>query len=59
MLSDAISKALRGRATPLLGREVADVAGIAYKAAIDALCRMPDAGTLVRFGRKYRTCGRF
>lgn len=54
MLSDAIAKALTGRTEPLSGRDVAEVAGIAYKATIDALCRMHDAGTVVRFGRKYR-----
>lgn len=53
-LPDAITKALTGRTKPLSGREVAGAAGIAYKAAIDALCRMHDAGTVVRFGRKYR-----
>jgi hypothetical protein len=54
MLSDSIAKALTGRTTPLPGRDVAQAAGISYKAAIDALGRMYDAGTVVRFGRKYR-----
>jgi hypothetical protein len=51
-LPDAISKVLAGRSEPLLGHEVAQVADVAYKAAIDALGRMHDAGTVVRFGRK-------
>lgn len=51
-LPDAIAKALAGRSEPLPGHEVAQVAGVAYKAAIDALGRMHDAGTVVRFGRK-------
>jgi hypothetical protein len=51
-LPDAIAKALAGRGEPLPGHEVAQVAGVAYKAAIDALGRMHDAGTVVRFGRK-------
>lgn len=51
-LYKAIAAALDGRATPLAGRAVADAAGIGYKAAIDALGRMHDAGTVIRFGRK-------
>lgn len=51
-LYDSITTALQGRTTPIAGRHVADVAGIGYKAAIDALGRMLDAGTVVRYGRK-------
>ena len=47
MLFDAITKALRGRTTPLSGRELGDLAGIVYKAAIDVLCRMHTAGAVV------------
>jgi hypothetical protein len=54
MLPDAIAKVLTGRTEPLSGRDVAEAAGIGYKPAIDALCRMHDAGLVVRFGRKYR-----
>ena len=49
----SISMALATRETPLSGRDVAASAGIGYKQAIDALGRMHDAGTVVRFGRKY------
>lgn len=48
----AITTALEGRTAPIAGRDVAEAAGIAHKAAIDALGRMLDAGTVVRFGRK-------
>ena len=48
----AITTALDGRTAPIAGRDVAEAAGIAYKAAIDALGRMLDAGTVVRYGRK-------
>lgn len=51
-LYKAIVAALDGRTTPLAGRAIADAAGIGYKAAIDALGRMHDAGTVIRFGRK-------
>lgn len=50
MLYVAITTALDGRTAPIAGRDVAEVAGIAYKAAIDALGRMLDAGTVVRYG---------
>lgn len=48
----AITTVLEGRTAPIAGRDVAEAAGIAYKGAIDALCRMLDAGTVVRYGRK-------
>ena len=48
----AITTALDGSTAPIAGRDVAEAAGIAYKAAIDALGRMLDAGTVVRYGRK-------
>jgi len=48
-----IGVALARHETPLAGRAIAVAAGIGYKATIDALCRMHDAGTVVRFGRKY------
>ena len=48
----AITTALEGRTAPIAGRDVAKAAGIAYKAAIDALGRMLNAGTVVRYGRK-------
>lgn len=51
-LYDAITTALDGRTAPIAGRDVAEAAGIGYKAAIDALGRMLDAGTIVRYGRK-------
>jgi len=51
-LYDAITTALEGRTAPIAGRDVAEAAGVAYKAAIDALGRMLDAGTVVRYGRK-------
>ena len=51
-LYTAITAALDGRTAPIAGRDVADAAGIGYKAAIDALGRMLDMGTVVRFGRK-------
>lgn len=54
MLTDSIASALADRTKPLSGRDVAQAAGIPYKATIDALCRMHDAGTVVRIGRKYR-----
>lgn len=49
----SISVALVQVASPLSGREIAASAGLEYKQAIDALCRMHDAGTVIRFGRKY------
>lgn len=52
-LYDRIRIALTACDTPLSGRDIAAAAGIGYKAAIDALCRMHDAGTVTRFGRKY------
>lgn len=51
-LYNAITAALDGRTAPIAGRDVADAAGIGYKAAIDALGRMLDMGTVIRFGRK-------
>lgn len=51
-LYTTIATALQGHATPLAGRDIAAAAGIGYKATIDALGRMHDAGSVVRFGRK-------
>ena len=53
MIRQAITTALKGALQPLGGADVAMRAGLPYKVAIDALGRMLDAGTVVRFGRKY------
>lgn len=53
MIRSAITKALEGRAEAIPGRLVAESAGLPYKQTVDALGRMLDAGTVVRFGRKY------
>jgi hypothetical protein len=53
MIRAAITEALGLAHRPLSGRECAALAGLPYKVAIDALGRMLDAGTVVRFGRKY------
>ena len=36
----------------LTGRDVATLAGIPYKATIDALCRMHNSGQVIRVGSK-------
>lgn len=43
---------LEGRAKPRQATNWGNMAAIAYKAAIDALGRMHDAGNVVRYGRK-------
>jgi hypothetical protein len=53
VIRQAITTALKGAAEAIPGRSVAESAGLPYKATIDALGRMLDAGTVVRFGRKY------
>lgn len=53
MIRAALAKALEQAAVPISGRDVAIAANLPYKVAVDALCRMHDTGTVVRFGRKY------
>lgn len=53
MIRAALIKALDQAVAPLSGRECAALASLPYKVAIDALGRMHDTGTVVRFGRKY------
>lgn len=48
-----IATSLQGTAMALSGRDCAEVAELPYKVAIDALCRLHDAGIVVRIGRKY------
>ena len=52
MIRAALTAALQGRDTPMSGRDAANAARLPYKQAIDALGRMLDAGTVVRFGAK-------
>ena len=52
-ICDSIIKALECQTKPIAGRAVAIAADLPYKVVVDALGRMLDAGTVVRFGRKY------
>lgn len=53
MIRQSLAKALEASQRPLSGRECAIAANLPYKVAIDALGRMHDTGSVVRFGRKY------
>ena len=52
-LALCIVAVLSAQPAPLTAREIADRAGLAYKPTADALCRMFDAGNVVRIGRKF------
>lgn len=49
----AILAALHDCAQPVAGREVASMAGLRYKSAIDALNRLLDMGRVYRLGRTH------
>lgn len=51
-LTASIIDALEGQGAPLAGKDIATLAGLPYKSAIDALDRMLDAGHVARIGRK-------
>jgi hypothetical protein len=53
MIRQTVIRALQAQTEALPGRAVADVAGLPYKATLDALGWLLDTGQVVRFGRKY------
>lgn len=53
MIRATVVRPLNGRPNALSGHAVAELAGLPYKATIDALRWLYDTGVVVRIGRKY------
>lgn len=53
MTRATVVRALQGHTEALSSRSVAELAGLPYKATIDALGWLYDTGVVVRIGRKY------
>lgn len=54
MIRKSVVLALQDRTEAITGRALAELAGLPYKATIDALGWLYDTGVVVRIGRKYR-----